>query len=485
MTQLRKLAGQTAIYGISTIAGRMLNYFLYPLYTYQFTDPREIGVLTEFYAYVSFLNILATYGMETAFFNFSVKQDNPKNVFATGQKSLLFSTALLCIPLLFLAPLIASGLGYENHPEYIIWVVLIIATDAICAIPFAKLRQEGKAKMFAIIKNVNIGVNILLNLFFIGLCKSQHDAGEGIFASFYNPEIGIGYVFLSNLVANIVSIIFLYDKILPRGVFDTTLLKSMLRYSAPLLIVGFAGMINETLDRILLKYLLPENISLTQVGIYGACYKISILMSIFIQAFRYAAEPFFFGQSKGENAKKGYADIMKYFVIACSIIFLGTMMNMQWIKYFLHRNFWSGLDVVPILLIANLFLGVYFNLSIWYKLTQKTGYGAFITVVGALVTLALNFFWIPRIGFVGSAWATLICYGSMMVLSYILGRKHYDVDYPLGRIALYFALSVTLFFAGSIIDTGKLAVDLLLKNGLCISFILMVFFLERKNLRIA
>jgi O-antigen/teichoic acid export membrane protein len=265
-------------------------------------------------------------------------------------------------------------------------------------------------------------------------------------------------------------------------VFDSPLWKRMMIYAIPLLIAGMAGMVNETMDRILLTYLLPENVAMSQVGIYGACYKIAIIMTVFIQTFRFAAEPFFFSHAKEKDAKKTYADIMKYFVIICSIIFLGTMMNLSWIKYFIGEPFREGLAVVPILLLANLCLGVFINQSFWYKLTGQTRYGAYLAIFGAIITLALNFYLIPSIGYMGSAWATLICYAAMMIASYFLGQKHYPVNYDLKRFFGYVTLSLILYAFSRYIPNGSFMVDLVLKNSLLLVFVIIVFIFERKNL---
>jgi O-antigen/teichoic acid export membrane protein len=487
---LKKLAGQTAVYGLSTIVGRLLNYLLIPLYTRVFL-PAEFGAVTEFYAYVSFLGIVLTYGMETALFNFSVKEKNSDTVYSTALISLFFSTLVFLIPVFFFTGQLAEVVRHPGNPEFIIWIALIISLDAFTSIPFARLRQQNKAGRFATIKMINIGANIGLNLFFIALCKPAYDnmssPFHGLALAVYRPEIGVGYIFISNLIASFVALTLLGPDIFRiRMRFDVQLWKKMMGYALPLMVAGLAGMTNETGDRILLKYLLPKNIAETQLGIYGACYRISIIMTIFIQTFRYAAEPFFFSQSKEENSKTVYADVMKYFVIICSLIFLATLMNMSWIQFFVGEHFRSGLAVVPILLLANLCLGIFFNLSIWYKLSGETRFGAYLTVYGAVVTLALNFLWIPTTGFfggyMGSAWATLICYASMMFISYFIGQRKYYIQYDLPRILGYLFISLTLFGLSLFIHTGKEMTDLILKNGLLLVFLALVFWWEKKEL---
>ena len=486
MNPLKKLAGQTAMYGLPTIIGRLLSYALVPLLSYIYGKPAEFGLNIEFYSYISFLNVLFTYGMETALFNFSISESNKELVYSTALRSVIVSTLLLSLPFLFFSGSIAELLRYPGHYEYILFAILIVATDAIAAVPFAKLREQGKAKRFAKLKMMNVILQLLITLFFVGVCKYYFDTDpQSFLGGLYNPEIGIAYVFIANLVANLVSLIFLLPELTRvKYGFDFAMWKRMMSYALPLLIVGFAGMINETMDRILLKYLLPQGIGETQVGIYGACYKISILMTLFVMAFRYAAEPFFFSEQKNENAKKLYGKVMTYFVIFCLIIFLGTTMNISWIQYFVGPEYRAGLPVVPILLLANLFLGMYFNLSIWYKLTGRTRFGMYLTLFGAAITLILNFAWIPSSnvyigGFMGSAWATLICYGTMMIISYFIGQKYYPVEYEELKVLCYLAFAIGLYFAGTFIDTDSILLDLVLKNSLLLVYLIVVIIVEK------
>ena len=484
---LGKLAGQTAIYGLSTVVGRLLNYLLVPLYTYQFTDPGDFGVITEFYAYASFLNVVLTYGMETAFFNFSAKRERSPAVYSTALFSLGLSTALFLAALTLNAQAVAELLRYPAHAEYVLWMAWVIGLDALTAIPFARLREQQRAGRFALLKILNILVNIGGNLLFLGLGKwafesAAEPAWLGWAAALYDPQIGIGYVFIANLVASAVTLFLLLPEFLQaRARPELALWRHMLVYALPLLLAGMAGMVNETMDRILLKYLLPPHVAMQQLGIYGACYKISILMSIFIQAFRYAAEPFFFAQHKQADARELYARVMRWFVIACSFIFLAVMANIAWVQYFVGASYREGLGVVPVLLLANLCLGVFFNLSIWYKLTEQTRFGTYLTLWGAAVTLALNFWWIPRIGYMGAAWATLICYASMALLSYLLGQKHFPVPYDLKRLLGYPLLAVALYAGLLRIDGLGPAGELAARNGVLAAFLAMVFLLERRR----
>lgn len=486
MNPLKKLAGQTAIYGLSTIVGRLLNYLLVPLYTYQFSDPRDFGVVTEFYAYASFLNVVLTYGMETALFNFSAKNGRHPAVYSTALFSLGLSSILFLSGMMAESSAIAEILRYPRHADYVVWMAWVMGLDALSAIPFARLREQQRARRFALLKTTNILINIGGNLLFIGLGKWAHDSATTGWLAWagrlYDPAIGIGYVFIANLIASAATLVLLLPQLLEARAWpDFSLWRRMLAYALPLLIAGLAGMVNETMDRILLKYLLPERSAMTQLGVYGACYKISILMSLFIQAFRYAAEPFFFSLYRQSDARELYARVMRWFVIACSFIFLAVMANLAWVQFFVGANYRSGLAVVPILLLANLCLGVFFNLSIWYKLTEQTRFGTYLTLWGAAVTLALNVYWIPSIGYMGAAWATLICYASMAAWSYVLGQKFYPVPYDLKRMLAYPLLAVAIYLWAEKIEGLSSAWELAAKNGLLAAFLLMILLLEKQR----
>ena len=462
MNPLKKLASQTAIYGLSSVVGRLLNYLLVPLYTRYFL-PAEYGVVTELYAYVAFLVVMLTYGMETAFFRFSKKEESTK-VYSTTLISLLISSVVF-VGLIFLnSSAISQWLGYANHPEYIQFFALIIGMDAVASISFAKLREQDKAMRFAFIRIVNIMINIGLNLYFI-----------------VYQEYGIAYIFIANLVASVITLLMLFPQMIGSSwVFDKKLWKKMMIYALPLLIAGLAGMTNETIDRILLKHLLPNtDIAASELGLYGAFYKLSIIMILFIQTFRFAAEPFFFAQEKEGNSRKIYADVMKYFTIIMAIIFLGVTIFYDVIKGFLGSEYHDerGFLVVSILLLANLFLGIYYNLSIWYKLTEKTKYGAYLSIFGAIITLSLNFTLIPVLGFVGCAWATLVCYFSMTVASYYLGKRHFSVPYQVKRIALYLVGMLCVYFCIYLTDLNMWINSLFL-----LGFIIFVYRLEKPKL---
>lgn len=446
---LKKLASQTAIYGLSSIFGRFLNYLLVPLYTYYFTAA-EYGVVSEFYAYAGFFSVFLLCGFETGYFRFRDKENVLHD--KTYSTALIFIILLnISVFLLFIAfnNYIIQTLHYEKHAHYVFYFALILLFDAIAAIPFAKLRAENKAFKFAIIKIIEILLTVGLSLFFIVLCPKLSALNLTWLSYFYRPEIGVGYIFIANLIASGFKFLLLTPQLKTlRYGFDKTLFKQILNYSAPLVVIGFAGIINEMLDRVLLKQFLPYDAqtNLAQLGIYSACYKLSILMSLFIQAFRFAAEPFFFNYAKNADAKIVYARVLNFFVIFCVFIFLFVTLFLDFFKYFVGSEFRTGLKVVPILLLANLFLGIYVNLSIWYKLTDKTGMGAMVSLCGAGLTILLNVLWIPQFGYTGSAYATLICYIFMTCVSYILGQKFYPVDYDLKKLVFYPSLGLSLYF---------------------------------------
>jgi len=452
LNPLKKLLKQTAIYGLSSVVGRLLNYLLVPLYT-RFFLPEEYGVVTELYAYVAFLVVILTYGIETAFFRFSQREKNNRVVYSTSLISLLVTSILFVIILFSFSENISSAIGYPSNQEYIKWFALIIGLDAISSISFAKLRALNKATRFALIRLVNIFVNIGLNLFFIIYCPyviENNLQSLNFVNSVYSSEIGVGYIFIANLISSFITILMLFPEMINSvWIFDKKLWRKMMIYASPLLIAGLAGMTNETIDRILLKYLLPENInSAREIGLYGAFYKLSVIMILFIQTFRFAAEPFFFAQERNANSKKVYADVMKFFIIVISFIFLIVTTFYNFFIGFLGSEYHDdrGFVVVSILLLANFFLGIYYNLSIWYKLTEKTIFGAYLSFFGAIITIALNFILIPTIGFIGSAIATLVCYFLMTFASFLLAKKHYPIPYDYNRIFLYFSLMISIFF---------------------------------------
>ncbi len=445
MSAIKKLAKQTATYGFSTILGRLLNYSLVPLHARIFT-PEQYAPIADLYSYVAFLGVLLTYGLETAYFRFVRTEESKENVYNTAYIShLISSTVFLALFLIFASP-IAGLLKYPLHVEYVVWFSFIVVFDALTAIPLARLRNENRAKRFVCIRLTNITIYVLLNLVFLLLLPWL--ATQGISIPFYDGSIGVGYVFIANLISSGFTLVLLLPQL--RRVhfnFDKALWRRMLIYSWPILIMGFAGMVNEVFDRILLKYLLPANSQQYLVGIYGMCYKISIFMTLFVQMFRFAAEPFFFNQARDKNSHQVYADVMKYFVLAGGLIFLGVMLYLDLVKDILIGNpkYYPGLVIVPWLLLGNLFLGMFFNYSFWFKLTDKTTAGAGIAIFGAIVTLLFNWLLIPTMGYLGSAIATFICYGSMTIVCYWMGHKRFPVPYDNARILFYLSMAVGLY----------------------------------------
>ena len=453
---MKKLANQTVYYGISSIVGRIINFFLVPLYVRVFTEG-QYGIYTNIYAYFTFLNILYTYGMETTYFRFVNKEGDSRKVFSTTTASLTISSLLFSLFIYMGRQGLTSAMGYADHPEYAIWIMTILALDTLAVSSFACLRYRQRPVKFAFIKIMNIFVNVAFNLFFLVLSpymlgNDRFQALYPLIHAVYSPDVGIGYVFISNIIASAVTLLMLYKELSDFNFdIDIHLLKRMMQYTAPLVIVGFAGMINDNLDRTILKILLPGSPEQNDIllGIYGANAKLSVFMVLVIQAFKYAAEPFFFLQSGKSDAKKTYSDVMKYFVIFGLMIFLFVDLYLDVFKYLVGRSgsrYHEGLGLVPILLMANLFLGIYYNLSIWYKLKDKTKIGAWISLAGAAVTIGLNFLFVPSFGYFASAWTKLICYMSMVLLSYMIGRRYYPVDYPLKKLAVYFLAALGIHF---------------------------------------
>lgn len=482
---LRMLAGQTAVYGMGTIVPRLLNFLLLtPFYTRVF-ERGEYGVVTELYAYAAFLMVLLTYGMETSFFRYASEGKDEDKVYSTSLISIFVSSLTFILLMLIFNHRLAAWIEYSANPEYIILFALIVGMEAFSSLPFARLRQQNRALRFTAIKVVNVLVNIGLNVFFLVICKNWYLSDpQGWVSSFYDPDFGVGYAFLSNLIATSVTMILLLPEIVRiKWYFDPVLLRKLLSYALPLLVVGLAGMVNEVSDKILLKHLLPKTVdAMAELGVYGANYKLAVLMTLFIQMFRYAAEPFFFSQSKESNAKSTYADVMKYFVIFGLFIFLGVMLYLDLVKFFIGPDFRDGLRIVPIVLLANLFLGIFYNLSVWYKLNDLTRYGAALALLGSLITLLILFLLVPIVGYIGAAWSHFFCYGTMMILSYFWGKRYYPIPYDLRAIGLYALVALTLFTISELLPETSLVVHLSISTVLLSMFIAFVFLREQKGL---
>lgn len=477
---ITQLFGQTAVYGLGIVLPRLLNYVLLtPFYTRVF-DRASYGIITELYAYVVFLLVILTYGMETGYFRFASNSKDRGKIYTTVLSALFLSSTAFILVVMFSAGPIGSLLGYADHPEYIRWLALIVGVDAFTAIPFARIRLNNQPGKYAIIRIVEVSVNIILNLFFLWYCPNHPDSQ--LVSLLYNEQIGVGYVLISNMVATLFKLLLLSGEIVSafRFSFNASILRKILKYSYPLLVAGLAGTVNEALDRILLKHLIPaEQLPMEQLGIYGANFKLAVLMTLFVQMFKYAAEPFFFSRSGEKNAKQLYADVMNFFVGAGLIIFLMVTLYMEYFVLFIGKGFREGGQIVPIILLANLVMGIFFNLSIWYKLSNKTMYGAVLVIIGALVTVVVNVVFIPRYGYVASAWAHLLCYSLMVLLSYLWSRKHYAVPYKIGRIMLYIILALLIYYFNELLlqNIGRLRdlTSVLLLAG----FILFLWYMER------
>ena len=448
---IKQLFGQTAVYGLGIVLPRLLNYLLLtPFYTRVF-ERATYGIITELYAYVVFLLVILTYGMETGYFRYASNSERQERVYTTVLGSLFVSSSLFIILMLFWSGPISSLIGYEQHPEYIKWLAAIVGIDAFTSIPFARIRLRNQPLKYALIRIVEVSINIGLNLFFLYYCPRNTESE--LVTLLYNENIGVGYVLISNLIASSLKLLLLIPDILAafRSVFDRSLFKEILRYSYPLLIAGLAGTVNEALDRILLKHLIPIELNpMEQLGIYGANYKLAVLMTLFVQMFKYAAEPFFFSKSGEKNAKKLYADVMMFFVVAGLFIFLLVNLYLDYFILFIGADFREGVQIVPVVLMANLVMGIFFNLSIWYKLTNLTRFGAVLVLLGALITVVVNVLFIPRYGYVASAWAHLFCYSTMVVVSYLWSRKYYAIPYRVGRILAYIIAAVVIYLSNEL-----------------------------------
>jgi O-antigen/teichoic acid export membrane protein len=455
LSGIKKLAGQTAIYGVSTILGRFLNVFLTFWLTYVY-GPEKFAVFSLAYAYVTFLNVVFTYGMETSFFRFAQRPEYKGDVYNTSMISIIVTTIFFGGAMMFYAPQLAALWRVPDNPEYIVWFAWIIGLDTLTAIPFAQLRQQGRPVKYATIKILNIVIYVILTYFFIKICPAllkKHP--DSFLLVVYNPKIDIGYTFIANLIASSVTLLLLTKEFFGlRLRFNVKLWKEMMAYSWPLLIVGLGGMVNEVLNRILLDYRLPFSFqeNKKQVGIFNANFKVAALVNIFIQVFRIGAEPFFFNEAGKQDARKTYARVMKIFVVISCIIFLlvSLFADTIWGRYLVgvknHPDYAKGIGVIPIIALAYVCLGIYYNLTVWYKLTDKTIYGAYITIAGAVLTIVLNYISIPYLGYWGSACTTLICYAFMMIVSYHQGQKHYRIPYAWKKLTAYVLISLLLYF---------------------------------------
>jgi O-antigen/teichoic acid export membrane protein len=497
MSKIKKLAGETAIYGLGSIVPRFLNFMLFPLHTRVF-DPAAYGVISYLYVFVAFLNIVYTFGMETAYFRYATKENaDPKKVFNITQTGVLGISISLSLCFIIFSKPLAQILDIPGKETYIILLAIIMLIDASVAIPFAKLRLERKPMQFVLARMVNVfilvGMNLYFFLFAFWISTKQISFNFTEISAFVKTSMhgsGIEYVFIANLIANLFYIIFFFKMLLEwRPVIDKEILPAMLNYAYPLMVTGLAATTNEMFSRWTLEWWLPKGFypgqnSMYALGVFSACYKYATFMSLTIQAFRFAAEPFFFSNAREKNSPELFARVNHLFVIVCSFILLTVTINMDVLKYLLGgQAYYEGIEVVPVLLLGYIFLGIYYNYSVWFKLTDRTYYGTLITIGGALITILLNFILIPIAGYYGSSWATLICYLLMAVSCYYLGRKYYPIPYKNWHSSGYIVLAWILVWIAQALNTASLFYNVLLHTVLMIFFIGVAYSFEKKELQ--
>ena len=481
MASLKSLAKDTAIYGLSSIVGRFLNYLLVPLYTAKLSVlSGGYGVITNVYAYTALILVILTFGMETTFFRFAnKKEENAATVYSTtliavGSVALVFAVAVLG-----LLGIIAPAMGYADHPEYIGIMAVVVAMDAFQCIPFAYLRYRHRPMKFAALKLLFIFLNITLNLVYFVALPALYKHYPTAVSTIYNPTTGVGYAFILNLVCTSVVMLLFIPELRIKWRFDKALMKRMLTYSWPILVLGIAGILNQTADKILFPFLYDETTAKSQLGIYGAASKIAMIMAMITQAFRYAYEPFVFGKSEERNNRDTYARAMKYFIIFTLIAYIAVVAWIDVLKYIIAPDYWVGLNVVPIVMAAEIMMGVYFNLSFWYKLIDKTIWGAIFSGIGCAVLIAVNVAFVPRFGYVACAWAGCAGYGTAMVLSYLVGQRYYRINYPMRDIAIYTLLAAVMTAACLCVPVSNVWVGLVYKTVLLALF--TAFALKREG----
>ncbi|MFA6481782.1 MAG: oligosaccharide flippase family protein [Bacteroidales bacterium] len=483
MNQVKKLAGQTMVYGLGSILPRVLNFLVLTSFYTGLFGKGPYGILSELYAWLALALVIIEFGMESGFFRFAKDHDAVRKAFshATGLISVL---ALIWMGLVYAnIGQISDLIHYKNNQNYIIWMAWIVAIDSIALVPFAKIRQDGKARRFALLKMANVLINIALVIIFLVLFPWLDRTVGKLPGWLYDPNLGVGYVFLANLMTSALMLLLLIPEFrFFQWKFDRKFMGKLLAYSAPLVLVGLAGSINDSGDKIFVKLITGD---LGQVGIYSSNYRIAVLMTLFIQMFRYAFEPFLFKVSKDKNAEETYALVMKYFVITGLCLFLITSLNIDIFKVLLLRKkeFWPGQTVVPIVLLGNFFLGIYYNLSVWYKVKDLTRYAAIMAGAGALITIVLNFTLVPVIGYMGAAWATLACYASMMVISYFWGRRMYPVPYETGLLLAWTALALVLYGISAILKPENFFIRFIWDGLLLMVFLTVVGMREKAMVR--
>ncbi len=489
MSLLRKLAGETVIYGISNVAARMINFLLVPFYANILKSTGDYGVISIMYSYIGLVLVVMTFRMETGFFRFGSEKGNKGKAFSTAMISLLTTTPIIVALIILFAQPIANAIEYPDYTRYVIYLAVIVGLDTLTRVPMAKLRLDSRPYAFLTVQLTNIGVNVGLNLFFILLCPILLENGYDRISNIYDPTSLVDYVFISNIAASAVMLLMLSPQFLQiKERFDPALFKRLFWYILPLIPVGIAAVINEVIDKPMLGFLLggtkAENDAV--VGIYSANYKLAALMTIVTQGFNYAAEPFFFRNADRSDTKELYGKVGQSFAIVGSTAFLGIVLFVDIVVMILGENYRQGGDeIIPVILLANLCLGLYYNFAIWYKLKDKTIIGMYIALVGAGITLTLNFLLIPQIGFMASAWATLACYFVMMILAYALGRKYYPIHYPIPRMLVYVGLALAGYALGlgleKILPEGS-SLIWFLKAIIFVSYLFAIYLLERNGL---
>jgi len=485
MPSLKKLFSDTMIYGMSSIVGRFLNYLLVPLYTYKIAaESGGYGVVTRVYALTALMLVILTFGMETTFFYFANKyRDRSSRVFSTAAWSVGIVSALFVALLMIFARPAAELMGCPLHPEYLTLMGWVVALDAFQAILFALLRFQGRAWKFAILKLLFIFCNIGLNLFIFLVAPKAVDTLP-VLMGWYRPDYSVGYIFLVNLICtSAITLGFLPELRSLRFGIDRSLLKEMLRYTWPLLLFGIAGILNQVADKICYGFIVPGPEGEVQLGIYGACVKIAMIMAMITQAFRYAYEPFVFGSGRAKGSKESQALVMKYFVMFALLAFLVVMGYIDILKYVISPSYWEGLKVVPIVMMAEIFMSIYFNLSFWYKLIEQTWWGAVFSAIGCAVLLAVNFLFVPCFGYTACAWGGFCGYGVCMTLSYLVGRKKSPVPYRLLPLLGYFALALSIYGISLWLKPARLGWELALNTGLILLYVGVLLYAERALVR--
>ncbi|MDO5017545.1 MAG: oligosaccharide flippase family protein [Porphyromonas sp.] len=477
-TGVKSLAKDTVIYGATNIISKFLNWLLAPFYIRVLANSAEYGIVTNLYAWVSVILVILTLGMETGLFRFINTDEQPDRVYATTFKVVAAAVALFLVAGLLGTGSIATALGYPDHPEYIGIFVVIVALDALMSIPFAYLRYQRRPLRFAFFKFLFIALNILFNLFFLVLCPYLSAKGVALPHLIYRPDYGVGYIFVSNLLASGIEFLFMLPVLQPafRG-FDREIVKPLFRYCMPLVLLGLAGILNKMAGQILIPMLYEDRVEgMTQLGIYGGNLKIAVVMVMFIQAFRFAYDPFVFSKMKQKDGNHAYRVAMNYFILFATLIFMAVMYGIDLFKHIVAPDYYSGLVVVPIVMASEILFGIYYNLSVWYKISDRTGYGALFSVIGLAVTLIVIYWGIPRYGIVAAAWSAFACNGVMLLLSFFLGKKLHPIPYDTKQNIMLLAIAALFYFVGMAIAPPSVALRLGIRSVLLLIYMVVAIY---------